>query len=73
MDSSPVRVRVTVRGRGRGRVGIRGRVRVGLLAIRIDDREAELILTEYLGRVRIGVMVHTLALTLAEEGTYLTS
>ena len=56
MDSSPVRVRVTVRGRGRGRsrVGIRGRVRVGLLAIRIDDREAELILTEYLGRVRVG-------------------
>jgi hypothetical protein len=53
LDSSPVRVRVTVRGRGRGRVGVRGRVRVGLLAIRIDDREAELILTEYLGRVRV--------------------
>ena len=69
MDSSPVRVRVTVRGRGRGRVGIRGRVRVGLLAIRIDDREAELILTEYLGRVRIGLHPN---LALAEEGTYLT-
>ena len=77
MDSSPVRVSVTVRGRGRGSgrgsVGLGVRVRVELLAIRIDDREAELILTEYLGRVRIGVMVHTLALTLAEEGTYLTS
>ena len=78
MDSSPVRVRVTVRGRGRGRVGIRGRVRVGLLAIRIDDREAELILTEYLGRVRIGVRGLALGgshpnLALAEEGTYLTS
>ena len=53
MDSSPVRVRVTVRGRGRGRVGIRGRVRVGLLAIRIDDREAELILAEYLAELGI--------------------
>ena len=77
MDSSPVRVRVTVRGRGRGRVGIRGRVRVGLLAIRIDDREAELILTEYLGRVRIGVRGLALGgshpnLALAEEGTYIT-
>ena len=79
MDSSPVRVRVTVRGRGRGsgRVGIRGWVRVGLLAIRIDDREAELILTEYLGRVRIGVRGLALGgshpnLALAEEGTYLT-
>ena len=76
MDSSPVRVRVTVRGRGRGRVGIRGRVRVGLLAIRIDDREAELILTEYLGRVRIGVRGLALGgshpnLALAEEGTYI--
>ena len=79
MVSSPVRVRVTVRGRGRGsgRVGIRGWVRVGLLAIRIDDREAELILTEYLGRVRIGVRGLALGgshpnLALAEEGTYLT-
>ncbi len=31
------------------------RVRVGLLAIRIDEGEAELILTEYLVRVRLGL------------------
>ena len=82
LDSSPVRVSVTVRGRGRGSgrgsVGLGVRVRVGLLAIRIDDREAELILTEYLGRVRIGVRGLALGgshpnLALAEEGTYLTS
>ena len=79
LDSSPVRVSVTVRGRGRGsgRGSVGLGVRIGLLAIRIDDTEAELILTEYLGRVRIGVRGLALGgshpnLALAEEGTYLT-
>ena len=87
MDSSPVRVRVRLGLRLRVGIGVgvavrvrgrvRGRVRVGLLAICIDEGEAELILTEYLGRVRFRVRGLALGgshpnLALAEEGTYLT-